>query len=73
MNALARIVHTLVTGKQVSRVDVLSNLSHREQGALADLRPLLCQSPRDLAAFLAQEQWPEEWQAPPPTCDQAWS
>ena len=71
MNALARVVHTLVTGKQVSRVDILSNLSRREQGALADLRPLLRRSPQDLAAFLARRQWPEEWQSLPPACDRA--
>lgn len=72
MNMLARVVHALVTGKQVSRVDVPFNLSRREQGALADLRPLLRRSPRDLAAFLAQEQRPKPWLSLPPLpCDQA--
>lgn len=71
MNALARIVHNLVTGEQVSRANVPSNLSCLEQEALADLQSLLRRSPRELAAFLAQGQWPEEWRVPPPACDRA--
>lgn len=71
MNSLARVVHNLVTGEQVSRVGVPSNLSRLEQEALADLRSLLRQPLRDLAAFLARGQWPEEWRVPPPVFDQA--
>ena len=73
MNALARVVHNLVTGEQASRIDVRSNLSRLEQEALADLQSLLRRSPRDLAAFLVQGQWPEPWLSPPPlpACDRA--
>jgi hypothetical protein len=66
MNALARIVHNLVTSEQTSRLDVPSNLSHLELEALADLRPLLNRPPQELAALLAREQWPEPWLSPPP-------
>jgi len=73
MNALACVVHDLVTGEQVSRVDVPSKLSRLEQEALADLQSLLRRSPRDMAVFLAQGQWPEPWWSPPPllACDRA--
>ena len=72
MNALAHVVHDLVTGEQASCANVPSSLSRLEQEALADLQSLLRQSSRDLAAFLAQAQWPEPWLSPPPpACDRA--
>lgn len=67
MNALACVVHDLVTGGDVDHVAILSNLSRLERKALADLRILLRRPPRDLALLLARGQWPEPWLRPPPS------
>jgi hypothetical protein len=70
MNQLAHVVHDLVTGETVTRIDALPNLSSLEQAALADLLFLLRRPPRDLAAILAQGQWQNEWLSLPPfVCD----
>jgi hypothetical protein len=70
MKSLARVVHNLVTGEQVSRVDLPFNLPRLEREALRDLQSLLRRPPRDLAAFLAQGQWPEPWLSLPlSACD----
>lgn len=71
MNELARVAHELVTGEEGAEAP--THLSRLEQAALADLQSLLRLSPRDLAALLAQGQWPEEWLIPPPAAERAQS
>jgi hypothetical protein len=69
MNELARVVHELSTGEEGAGAS--THLTRLEQAALADLQPLLRLSPRDLAALLAQGQWPEEWWVPPSAGERA--
>ncbi len=61
MNALARVVHDLVTGGEIAGPRDLSPL---EQAALADLQPVIQQPPQKLNAFLARVQDPIDWYGP---------
>jgi hypothetical protein len=61
MNALACVVHDLVTGEDVAGLHGLSPL---EQETLADLQSLLRRPPRELAALLARTETPEPWWTP---------
>lgn len=61
MNTLARVVHDLVTGEDSA---LSPHLTPLEQTALADLQPLLQQSPQKLSVFLAQEPQAYDWLGP---------
>ena len=67
MKELARVVHSLVTGGEVT---FSPNLSRLERAALADLESLLRLSPRALSNLLAQSTSPPDWWVSPSiSCD----
>ena len=65
MNALAHIVHDLVSSQEPLSPDLLSQLSPAEHAALADLCSLLRQPPANVAALLNEGPDPVVWQILP--------
>jgi hypothetical protein len=64
MNALARIVRDLVSGREPSQAD-LDGLNHQELAALRELRASVALSPRETARVLAQAVPQEDWLSAP--------